>query len=196
VSTRHVALAAAASVLSACGLSQPPSSNVDSGKVRVVAAENFWGSIATQVGGAHAQVTSIIVNPDTDPHSYEATPADARNIAQGQYVIVNGAGYDAWSPKLIGANPVNGRTVLTVADLFGKKEGDNPHMWYSPSYVDQVVGRIASDLAKIDAADASYFQQQAAQYQSVGLKDYHDTINAIKQKHAGTKVGAKESIFA
>jgi zinc/manganese transport system substrate-binding protein len=196
VSTRHVALAAAATVLSACGLSQPPSSNVDSGKVRIVAAENFWGSIATQVGGAHAQVTSIIVNPDTDPHSYEATPADARNIAQAQYVIVNGAGYDAWAPKLIGANPVNGRTILTVAELFGKKEGDNPHMWYSPSYVDQVAGRIASDLAKIDSPDASYFQQQATQYVSVGLTDYHDTINAIKQKHTGTKVGATESIFA
>jgi zinc/manganese transport system substrate-binding protein len=178
-----------------CGLSSSPSSS-SGGKVRVVAAENFWGSIATQIGGDHAQVTSIIVNPDTDPHAYEATPGDARTIAQAQYVIANGAGYDPWVPKFLDANPVSGRKVMTVADLFGKKEGDNPHMWYSPSYVDQVVDRIASDLAAIDSNDASYFQSQGSQFKSVGLKAYHDTINTIKNKYSGTKVGASESIFS
>jgi zinc/manganese transport system substrate-binding protein len=179
----------------ACGLSGVPAAG-SSSKVEVVAAENFWGSIATQVGGDHANVTSIIVNPATDPHAYEATPTNARLIATAKYVIVNGAGYDPWAPKLIDANPVAGRTVLTVADLLRKKEGDNPHMWYSPSYVDQVVDRIASDLAKIDAADASYYQQQGASYKTIGLKEYHDTINTIKQKYVGTKIGATESIVS
>jgi zinc/manganese transport system substrate-binding protein len=192
---RIVSLLALALALAACGVNTSGSSS-GSGKVQVVAAENFWGSIAAQVGGAHVQVTSIIANPDTDPHAYEPTPSDARLIAQAQYVIVNGAGYDAWAPKLLDANPASGRTVLTVADLFGKKEGDNPHMWYSPSYVDQVVDRIGSDLAKIDSADASAITQQAAQYKSAGLKDYHDTVNTIKQKYTGTKVGATESIAA
>ena len=183
-------------VLASCGLSQSPAPAATPGKVQVVAAENFWGSIAAQVGGDHAQVTSIIVNPDTDPHSYEATPGDARLIARAQYVIVNGAGYDAWAPKLIGANPVSGRTVLTVADLFGKREGDNPHMWYSPAYVDQMIDRIAADLGRIDPKDIAYFQQQAEQYKTVSLKEYHDTINLIHGKYAGTKVGATESIFS
>jgi zinc/manganese transport system substrate-binding protein len=182
-------------VLAGCGLSPQPSSD-SGGKVRVVAAENFWGSIATQIGGDRAQVTSIITNPDTDPHDYEATPGDARTLAAAQYVIVNGAGYDAWVPKLLNANPVSNRRVVTIADLFGKKEGDNPHLWYSPSYVDQVVDRIASDLAAIDSADASYFQSQGSHFKTVGLKDYHDTINTIKAKYAGTKVGASESIFS
>ncbi len=186
---------AAAVVTAACGLG-PTSTPAGSSKVEVVAAENFWGSIATQIGGDHAHVTSIIVNPDTDPHAYEATPGDARTMAQARYVIVNGAGYDPWAPKLLDANPVSGRRVLTVGDMFGKKEGDNPHMWYSPSYVDQVVDRIASDLAAIDPADASYFQQQGSTYKSSGLKSYHDTINAIKQKYAGTKIGATESIVS
>ncbi|TMC86094.1 MAG: ABC transporter substrate-binding protein [Chloroflexi bacterium] len=191
-----VTVAAAMLLLSACGLSMEPSGHGDAGRVRVVAAENFWGSIAAQVAGTHADVTSIIANPNTDPHSYEATPGDARLIAQAQYVIVNGAGYDAWAPKLLAANPVSGRTVLTIGDLFGKKEGDNPHMWYSPAYVDQVIDRIASDLGRIDSADAAAFMAQAEQYRTVGLKDYHDTIGAIKQKYAGTKVGATESIFS
>jgi zinc/manganese transport system substrate-binding protein len=179
----------------ACGLSNAPAAGRSS-KVEVVAAENFWGSIAAQVGGDHAHVTSIIVNPDTDPHAYEATPSDARLIATARYVIFNGAGYDPWAPKLIDANPVEGRTVLTVGDLLGKKEGDNPHMWYSPTYVDRVVDRIASDLARIDSAGASYYQQQGASYKTVGLKEYHDTIDTIKQKYAGTKIGATESIVS
>jgi zinc/manganese transport system substrate-binding protein len=161
-----------------------------------VAAENFWGSIASQVGGERARVTSVIVNPETDPHVYEPTPADAKLIASARYVIVNGAGYDAWAPKLLGANPVAGRVVLTVGDLIGIQQGGNPHMWYSPTHVARVVDRIAADLAAIDAGNASYFDQQAAAYKTTGLKAYHDTIDAIKVKYKGTPVGASESIFS
>jgi len=195
---RMIRMAAAACIVllaTACGLSSPVPDSKGS-PIRVVAAENFWGSIAQQVGGDHVSVTSIIANPDTDPHAYEATPGDARTIARAQYVIVNGAGYDPWAPKLLDANPVSGRTVLIVGDLFGKKDGDNPHMWYSPTYVDQVVDRIASDLANIDGANAPFFQQTGASYKTAGLKDYHDTINAIKSKYAGTKIGATESIVS
>ncbi len=185
----------AVTILAGCGLSPSPTAVVD-GKVEVVAAENCWGSIARQIGGEHAQVLSVIVNPQTDPHDYEATPRDARAIAQARYVIVNGAGYDPWVSRLLDADPVSGRKVLTIGDLFDKKQGDNPHLWYSPAYVDQVVDRIAADLASLDSADAGYFLQQATQYRTVGLKAYHSTLDAIKEKYAGTKVGATESIFS
>ncbi|HLQ14494.1 MAG TPA: zinc ABC transporter substrate-binding protein [Candidatus Eisenbacteria bacterium] len=180
--------------ISACGLGT--GSSASGGKVEVVAVENFWGSIATQVGGDHAHVTSVIVNPATDPHDYEPTPADAKLIAAAKYVIVNGAGYDSWAPKLLAANPVSGRIVLAVGDFIGKKEGDNPHMWYSPKYVERVVDRIASDLTALDSGDASYFEQQKTAYKTTGLKAYHDTIDAIKTKYTGTPVGATESIFS
>ncbi|HEX6548685.1 MAG TPA: zinc ABC transporter substrate-binding protein [Candidatus Dormibacteraeota bacterium] len=161
----------------------------------VVAAENFWGSIATQIAGDKACVASIIVNPDTDPHAYEATPNDARLIATAKYFIENGAGYDPWAPKLLNANPVSGRVVLNVGDLNGVQEGGNPHMWYSPTYVDKVIDKITSDLQSIDSADASFFDDQKTQYKTVALKDYLDTIKAIKTKYARTPVGASESIF-
>jgi len=161
----------------------------------LVAAENFWGSIATQLGGDKVCVRSIITNPDTDPHAYEAKPSDARLIASARYVVVNGAGYDPWMPKLISANPVSGRRVLTVGDLVGKKEGDNPHLWYSPAYVARVIDKINADLDAIDPQDASYFDQQKAQYLSVGLKDYLGTLDTIRQKYHHTPVGATESIF-
>jgi zinc/manganese transport system substrate-binding protein len=174
------------------GSSSPP---CPSGQALVVAAENFWGSVATQLGGDKVCVQSIIANPDTDPHAYEAKPSDARLIASARYVIVNGAGYDPWAPKLISANPVPGRVVLTVGELVGKKEGDNPHLWYSPDYVGKVIEKINTDLDAIEPSDAAYFDQRKVQFQTVGLKDYLDTLATIKQKYHGTPVGATESIF-
>ncbi|HZR39731.1 MAG TPA: zinc ABC transporter substrate-binding protein, partial [Ktedonobacteraceae bacterium] len=111
-------------LLAACGTaSQTPASGSSSsggGKtIEVVAAENFWGSIASQVGGSHVHVTSIIVDPNADPHSYEPTTANARTVADAQYVIYNGAGYDPWMDKLLQANPASGRKALNVGDFNG-----------------------------------------------------------------------------
>ena len=184
----------AALAATACGLTS--ATTASSGKVEVVAAENFWGSIAAQIGGEKVHVTSVIANPATDPHDYEPTANDARVIAQAGYFIVNGAGYDPWAPKLAAANPVSGRRILDVSVLAGVGGGGNPHMWYSPNIVLEVVDRVTADLKHLDTADAAYFDQQSAAYKSTGLKDYHDTIASIKAKYSGTPVGASESIFA
>ena len=192
---RLVGILVFAFLMAACGLSQAPAGSNSSGKVQVVAVENFWGSIAAQVGGEHASVTSIISNPDADPHDYDPTPQDARTIAQANYVIVNGVGYDGWAIKLLAANPVSGRRILNIGEMLGKKDGDNPHLWYSPEYVGQVVDRIAADLGQLDNSDAAVLYQQGEDYKNKGLKPYHDTIGAIKQRYTGTKVGATESIF-
>jgi len=164
--------------------------------VEVVAAENFWGSIAAQLGGERAHVTSVITNPATDPHDYDPTPSDARLIARASLVVVNGAGYDAWATKLLDSSPNAGREVLNVADLLGKKDGDNPHFWYSPAYVDRVAVSITESLKKVDPADASLFDARRDLYESSGLRAYHDAIASIRQGHSGAPVGASESIFA
>ena len=181
--------------VSACGTTFQAASTA-SGPIQVVATENFWGSIAAQVGGSHVHVTSIIVDPNADPHSYEPTSADARTVAQAQYVIVNGAGYDPWADKLLQANPASGRKELNVGNFNGKHAGDNPHMWYNPSYVTAVVNKIRDDLKALDPADASAFDQSAQTFLTTGLKQYHDLIAAIKVKYSGTPVGATESIFS
>ena len=180
--------------LSSCGLTSTPQAS--SGKVAVVAAENFWGSIAAQVGGDRVEVTSIIAKPATDPHDYDPTANDARLIAGAGYFIVNGAGYDPWASKLAAANPVSGRRILDVSVLAGVAVGGNPHMWYSPDIVARVIDRLTADLKQLDAGDAAYFDQQLASYVTGGLKDYHDTIATIRQRYAGTPVGASESVFA
>ncbi len=166
------------------------------GPVQVVAAENFWGSIASQAGGSHVHVTSIIVDPNADPHSYEPTAADARTVADAQYVIVNGAGYDPWADRLLQANPASGRKELNVGNFNGKHEGDNPHMWYNPDYVTAVANKIRDDLKALDPADAAAFDQSAQAFLTTGLARYHDLIAAIKAKYSGTPVGATESIFS
>jgi zinc/manganese transport system substrate-binding protein len=159
-----------------------------------VAGENFWGSIAAQLGGSHASVTSIVTDPNADPHEYESSINDARAFAQADYVILNGAGYDSWGQKLLDANPVDGRKVLTVATLLGKKEGDNPHFWYNPTYVEQVANQITSDYQALDPADAAYFTQQRNTFETA-LSQYHQHIDEIKRLFAGRKIGATESIF-
>jgi zinc/manganese transport system substrate-binding protein len=164
--------------------------------LHVVAVENFWGSIAAQLGGDRVQVTSVITNPATDPHDYEPTAFDARTLAGAQLAIVNGIGYDPWAPKLLAANPVKGRIVLTVGDLVGIKPGGNPHRWYSPSDVQQVIAAIVGDYKRLDPKDAGYVDRQKAAFESKGLGAYNVEIALIRRKYAGVAVGASESIFA
>jgi zinc/manganese transport system substrate-binding protein len=162
--------------------------------LEVVAAESFWGSIASQLGGTHAHVQSIISDPTADPHDYESTAADARAIATADDVIINGAGYDPWGDKLVKANPRVGRVVLRVADLVGKKDGDNPHLWYDPAFVEQTADRITADYARLDVAHAAYYSQRRTRLRQA-MQPYHDLIAAIRAAFAGTAVGATETIF-
>jgi len=162
--------------------------------IQVVAAENFWGSLVFQLGGSHVQVLSIVSDPNADPHEYESNAVDARAVANADYVIENGAGYDSWMDKLLSAGGNQNRKVLQVADLLGKKDGDNPHFWYSPAYVNQVVLQIEQNLIAIDPANADYYKQQYATL-TKSLAGYQGQIASINHQYMGTKVGATEDIF-
>src|SRR3984893_17475983 len=150
-------------VLASCasGPSRTPCGSANAGAtgrptktLNIVAAENFWGSIVSQLAGKAGNVTSILRDPNADPHSYESSSDDARAFATADYVVLNGAGYDAWANKLLSGNPNSKRKVLTIAGLLGKKEGDNPHFWYGPDYVSKVTDQIEADLKGLDPADA------------------------------------------
>ena len=180
-----------ASVSAGCG---SPAASTSSATLQVVAGENFWGSIAAQLGGSHVAVTSVVSNPNADPHDYESSTREARAFATADYVILNGAGYDEWASKLLAGNPNSGRKVFTVADLLHKKAGDNPHFWYNPDWVEQVADRITADYQALDSADSSYFTQQRAAFRTA-LQPYHDRIAKIRASFSGVPVGATESIF-
>lgn len=206
VSTVAVVTAVVALGVAGCATTAPTSSSAsggsapsgaDSGKVIPVAASiNAWGSILTQLGGTHVQATSIITNPDTDPHAYEPTPAGGRTLASSALFVENGIGYDPWAAKTLAASPDPNRTLLNVGDLVGVAEGGNPHRWYSPSDVEKVADAITAELKKADPADGGYFDTQRQSFETTGLAKYHQLIADIRAKYAGTPVGASESIFA
>jgi zinc/manganese transport system substrate-binding protein len=162
--------------------------------IQVVAAENFWGSLISQIGGTHVQVLSIVSDPNADPHEYESNTRTAMAIANADYIIVNGAGYDDWATKLISAGVKPNCKVLNVANLLGKKNGDNPHFWYSPDYVNRTVKQMELDLISIDPTNASYYEQNYANL-VLSLEPYQDRIADIKQQYNGTQVAATESVF-
>ena len=181
---------AAVLLLTGCGSSGGSSG----GDIKVVAGENFWGSIAAQLGGSKVKVQSIVADPNADPHEYESSAADARAFAEARLVIVNGAGYDQWGQKLLDANRSSNRNVLNVAELLHKKQGDNPHFWYDPGSVGTVADEITAEYKAIEVGSAAYFDQQRAVL-AAAFKPYLDEIAAIKQQHANTPIGATESIY-
>lgn len=183
-------------LLPAAGCSvNPGSTGSNGGTLRVIAGENFWGSLATQLGGSRATVQSVVSDPNADPHEYETSTNDARAFAEADLVILNGAGYDDWGRKLLSANPGSHRRVLDIAAALGRKSGDNPHFWYDPALVVRVADRITSEYSARRPADASYFSDRRARL-SDAMKPYQDRVVAIRAKFSGVKVGATENVFA
>jgi zinc/manganese transport system substrate-binding protein len=163
-------------------------------RISVVAAENFYGDIARQIGGDRIAVLSIMSNPDQDPHLFETTPAIVRQLAAAQIAILNGANYDPWMEKLMAAAPRADRTVISAAQLIGRKPGDNPHLWYDPVTMPAVATAIAEALAKADSAHASdYTARLKATLAS--LERVAKRVAQLKAKHAGTVVTATEPVF-
>ncbi len=190
-----VLAAAALVLLPGCGSEGAATAAGGGGKLQVVAAENFWGSIAAQLGGARVQVRSIITNPSTDPHSYEPTAQDARTMAGAQLAIVNGVGYDEWASKLLAASPASGRVVLNVGGLLGLHDGANPHRWYFPADVFTVVRRLVHDYEVLVPSARGYFAQRERVFETQDLARYDELRRELSARYAGTPVGYSESIF-
>jgi zinc/manganese transport system substrate-binding protein len=163
-------------------------------KIAVVAAENFYGDIARQIGGDRITVVSIMNNPDQDPHLFETTPGVVRQIANAQIVILNGADYDPWMEKLLAAAPRPGRSVITAADLVRRKSGDNPHLWYDPATMPAVAKAFASALSTADPGGTGDYTARLTTFLA-SLKPLNDKIDAIRAKYAGAQVTASEPIF-
>jgi zinc/manganese transport system substrate-binding protein len=180
----------------ACGLflAMTISASGEDAKLGVVAAENFYADIVRQIGGDRVEVASILNNPNQDPHLFETTPTIVRQIAAAQIVIFNGAGYDSWMGKLLESAPRADRTVVAVAELVNKKEGDNPHLWYEPSTMPTVARSLAGAFSRSDPAHAADY---AARLQAfIGSLDrVNRKIEEIRAKYAGVAVTSTEPVF-
>ncbi len=173
-----------------CGLSTPAFAD----PVKVVAAENFYGDLASQIGGPNVVVTSILSNPDDDPHLFEASPDTAKALTDAKVVIVNGVDYDPWMEKLLSAHKAPGRKEIIVGALVGHKPGDNPHLWYDPATMKAVAKALVADLIAVDPAHKADYEQGQAKFLD-SLKPLDDKITAMRKSYAGQPVTASEPVF-
>ena len=173
-----------------CTLSAPAFAD----PVKVVAAENFYGDLASQIGGANVAVTSILSNPDDDPHLFEASPSTAKALSDAKIVIANGVDYDPWMEKLLGASKAPGRKEIVVGALVGRKAGDNPHLWYDPTYMKAAAKALVADLAAVDPTHKADYEQGEATFLE-SLKPLDDKLATMHKSHAGQPVTASEPVF-
>lgn len=164
------------------------------GTIAVVAAEDQYGSIGRAIGGKYVTVTSLLTNPNTDPHEFEASAGTAETVSRAQLVIKNGLGYDSWIDKLLGASPRSGRIVFTVGSFLGKKTGDNPHVWYEPTGWLKEATRIASDLGRLAPSHKAYFRAREAIWLK-SLRPVYSKIAQVRKLTAGQRVIATEPVY-
>jgi len=180
--------------LSACSSIPAAAPQSASGKVLVVAAENFYGDIASQLGGQHVSVTSILSDPNIDPHEYESNVKNGVAVSQAQLVIENGGGYDTWMDKLLSASPNPQRTVLVAADIANYKLPNNPHVWYGFDNIQTIARAISAALEKIDPANQPAYQQNLSTFLA-SLAPLQQKLGDLKALYGGTPVGLTETIF-
>ena len=164
------------------------------GKIAVVAAENFYGNVAEQIGGDRVSVLSILNNPDQDPHLFEVSPAVIRQVAAARVVICNGAGYDPWVEQVLNATAKPDRVAIVAADLMHRKNGDNPHLWYDPATMPAVARALAAAFAAADPAHKDDYAARLATFLA-SLTPLDTKIATIRDKYAGTVVTATEPVF-
>jgi zinc/manganese transport system substrate-binding protein len=192
LSTVAVALAGCGSHSSS--ISSTPSSSQRTTRVDVVAAENFWGDITRQIGGDHVNVTSVITDPNADPHLYESDAKTAAAVSTAQLVIVNGLGYDEFMNRLLAASPNQTRKVLTAADVMEISGPDaNPHIWYDIAKLPGVASAIAAQLGALAPGDAATFTANAKTFGD-SLAPINAAIADIKAKHPEAAVAYTERV--
>jgi zinc/manganese transport system substrate-binding protein len=166
----------------------------DAAAVTVVAAENFYGDVANQIGGADVAARSILSNPEQDPHLFEVSPSVGRDVSAARIVIYNGIDYDPWMATLLKAARGSDRQTIIVADLIGQKAGDNPHIWYDPATMLALAEALATTLAADDPGHGAAYRQRLRQFQA-SMQPVLAKIAALRQRLAGTPVTATEPVF-
>jgi len=162
--------------------------------LKIVAAENFYGGVAKQIAGDDANVTSILTNPNQDPHEFTTNAGTAKAVADADIVIYSGISYDPWMDKLLGTHGKPCRVVIRVADLIGAKDGDNPHIWYAPQTMPALGAKLVEVLGTIHPDQASVYQKRLDDF-NASMKPELDGVAAMRAVAAGLEVTATEPVF-
>ena len=188
------ALAGAALLAAGCTSSSALGTNAPDGTIIAVGAENEYADVIQQVGGKYVQVSAIMSNPGTDPHTFEASASVGRLVNAAQLVVQNGLGYDTFMDSIERAVPDSGRRTIVVQQLLGLPDSTpNPHLWYDPATMPKVASAIAEDLAAIQPEHAAYFKANARTFTS-SLQAWINAIGSFKQQYPGTPVATTEPV--
>ena len=165
-----------------------------SGTITAVGAENEYANVIGQIGGKYVHVTAIESNPNTDPHSFEASPSVAQVVSSARLVVQNGLGYDSYMNKIESASPNSGRKVIDVQALLGLPDSTpNPHLWYDPKTMPAVARAIARDLSALQPGHAAYFQANLRAFDR-SLRPWYQAIARFKAAYPGTPVAVTEPV--
>jgi zinc/manganese transport system substrate-binding protein len=190
-------LASASMVLAGCGRSGAGTqAQIHRGGARILAvgAENQYANVISQIGGRYVAVSAIMSNPNTDPHTFEASVEVAQTVSAAQLVVQNGVGYDTFMNKIESASPNRHRKVIDVQTLRGLAGSTkNPHLWYDPKTMPKVAAQLVKDLSALAPAHASYFAANARRFY-VSLKPWTRAIATFKREHPGTPVATTEPV--
>ena len=178
----------------ACGCAAAPRARNGHRVTRVVAAEIMWGSIAAQIGGDRVDVTSLISDPEQDPHLFQSTARDAAAVSRADLVITNGLGYDDFADKLIKTgSSSHDRTVISVAHIVGARSDANPHLWYELRRVDDVATAVAEALTAKDPAGKDTFERNVKAF-GVSMRPVLSTLDTLRAKYAHSPVAYTERV--
>ena len=183
--------ALAGAALSGCS---GPSAGSTTGVVNVVGAENEYADVLGQIGGAYVHVSSILDDPNTDPHTFESSPSVAQEVSAAELVVQNGVGYDGFMGRIESASPSSSRKVIVVQHVLGLSDSTpNPHLWYEPATMPKVAAAMAAALAALRPAHAAYFQSNLRAFDQ-SLTPWLDAMAAFKARHGGTPVATTEPV--
>jgi zinc/manganese transport system substrate-binding protein len=162
--------------------------------IQAVGAENQYGNVIAQVGGAYVRVSSLLSNPSTDPHTFEASVAVAREVGQARLVVQNGLGYDSFMNSVEAAAPNAGRMVIDVQQLLKLPDSTpNPHLWYDPATMPKVADAIAADLSRIEPQHAAYFRGNAQEF-TRSLATWDAALSQFAHAYRNVKVASTEPV--
>jgi zinc/manganese transport system substrate-binding protein len=166
----------------------------NSGVITAIGVENEYADVISQIGGRDVQVQAIETDPNTDPHSFEASPEVAREIAGAQLIVENGVGYDDWADKIMSASPRPDRKVINVQKLLGLPDDlANPHLWYDPRTMPVVANAVADELAALKPAESAYFHANAQKF-TASLAPWNAAIAAFKATYGNTPIAVTEPV--
>jgi zinc/manganese transport system substrate-binding protein len=186
---RTVIVIAVTLLISACG-----SSTRAGGKLDVVAAENVYGNIASQIGGHHVSVTSLLTSPTADPHLFEPGTSSGLAVAGANVVLQNGLGYDAFMTRLEDAAPSKDRVVVTTADVLGIHGTDaNPHLWYDVPRLDRIATAVATGFAKADPSHAVAYRRRLHRFER-SLEPLRREVTTIRARYHGAPIAYTEPV--